>query len=301
MKKRHLALIVIASLAVGLGVFLWWWTGGSARHIAASPARYEVDERPDLAYTATPADPERQRLDLYLPKGATHAPVAAIWHGGGWTKGDRTLPAVQQLAYWLAERGVIGVAMGYRLAGPISALESARDAAQGVAWLHAHIAEYGGDPRHIYFLGHSAGAELASLVACDRKFLDALGVPAYVPAGVIGLAGPYDLRAGRIGSHPVARQMARDAFHGDEALCAAMSPIAFVHAGLPPFLLIVGLGDRLVPRRQADNMFAALRAVGVKVELLVVPGRTHVSLIQKATGPGDLASEAALRFIQSGS
>lgn len=299
MKKRYVVLIVFAVLAVGVGGFLYWWTGGSAQHAKVTPARYQVEKRSDLAYVDSPDISPKQRLDLFLPFGLKNAPVAAIWHGGGWTEGDRSLPAVQQLAYWLAERGVIGAAMGYRLAGPINVLEQARDAARGATWLYAHAAEYGGDPARIYFVGHSAGAQLAALVACDRKYLDELGAPATVPAGVVALAAPYDLRGDRIGSHPLAKKMIGGVFGNDREQRGAASPIAFVHPGLPPFLLIVGRGDHLLPRAQSREMAAALRAVKVNVEVLVVPGRAHIDLFQDMTDPGDLAGEATLRFVET--
>ncbi len=295
MKKRYVVLIVLAVLAAGVVAFGYWWTGGSARHVAASPAKYPIDARLNLPYVDEFADP-RQRLDLFLPVGTKNPPLAAIWHGGGWSQGERSNEGVQRLAQWLAERGVAAAAMGYRLAGPIDVREQARDAARGVAWLHAHAAEFGFDPRRIVLVGHSAGAQLASLIACDRQYLNALGVPASVPAGVVAVACPCDVRGDRIGAHPLARRMVDSTFGDDAALRAACSPIAFVRAGLPPFLLIVGRGDRLLPKTQATDMLAAIRAAGGQGELLEVPGRAHIDLFHLMTEPGDLAGEATLRF-----
>ena len=80
----------------------------------------------------------------------------------------------------------------YRLYPQVYYPDFVKDGASAFTYAHAHIAQFGGDPAHMYLAGHSAGGFIAMMLAADNSFITAAGgKPAWVH-GTIGIAGPYD-------------------------------------------------------------------------------------------------------------
>ncbi len=297
-RKLKRALLVVVVLYAAAWAFTVWLRGGFERLGPPIPREYTVARQEGFDYLDGGEPPDDVRkLDLLLPIGRADAPVVAVLHGGAWSVGSRRDPPPQGLAQWLAERGAIGAPVGYRLVPSVKVEEQPVDVARAVSWLYRHVSEFGGDPRRIFLLGHSAGAQLVSLIACNRRYLDALSVPGHVPAGVITLGGPFDLREGPKVAHRFVRHMTWKAFGPDQDFRWTMSPQAYVRPGLPPFLIIRGYGDRIVTELQTTEMAEAIRATGGAVETLTVDGREHASVFDLAPRPGDQAGAAILEFV----
>lgn len=241
-------------------------------------SRLAANSYQDLAY----ADGARL-LDLYLPRRAAPAPLAVWLHGGSWVAGDKQPVPVVLLE--LRDRGFAVAAVNYRLTGISSHPAQLHDVKGAVRWLRAHAAEYGLDPSRVYLVGFSAGGHLASLAALtsgdDALEGDVGGNldQSSAVAGVVAYAGPTDLPrlAGECSGCQVSAQF--QALGCGFLLCgelgAAASPLTYAKAGAPPFLLLHGEADRLVPVEQARLLDAALRASGVRSRLLVVAGGQH--------------------------
>jgi len=105
---------------------------------------------------------ERQVLDVYAPAGAASLPVVFWIHGGGWQTGDKS--DVQEKPKAFAEKGFVFVSTNYRLLPYVDIGTLTRDVAKSLGWIHKHVAKYGGDPKRIFVMGHSAGAQLAALL-----------------------------------------------------------------------------------------------------------------------------------------
>ncbi|NLH47349.1 MAG: alpha/beta hydrolase [Myxococcales bacterium] len=299
MKKRYIVLIVLLVLLLGTAGFIYDWVGGFAETVPATPATCRVVHHDNLVYfNGAGADPERNSLKIFAPENQVRAPVAILLHGGAWTGGHRRITAIEGIAEWLAQRGVLAVTLGYRLVPNVPPTEQPWDVAHGINWIYRHVDEYGGDPARIVLLGHSAGGHLASVVTCDRSYLDELGAPTGVPAGVIALSNAFDLRDGPEPASSVARRLVLFVFGTDPERRAKLSPVLFVKPGVPPFLIMRGKGDHLVPAYQAEEMAAAVRAAGGSVEVRLVNGRGHVTLFHEMTEPGDATAEASLKFIR---
>ena len=118
---------------------------------------------------------ERQVLDVYSPSDAKNLPVVFWIHGGGWQAGDKT--SVQLKPQVFVDKGFVFVSTNYRLLPNVDMESIIRDVAKSLGWVHKHIAEHGGDPKRIFVMGHSAGAQLAALVCTDDRYLKAEGVP----------------------------------------------------------------------------------------------------------------------------
>lgn len=240
-----------------------------------------VQVRTDVPYAVR--DGDTLRLDLARPARPGPHPVVVLLHGGGWEGGDRRdMHAELRL---LAARGYAAATVGYRLTTtPRHVFPAAvQDVRCAVRWLRTEAGALDLDPARIGALGYSAGAHLASMLgtAAGVAELDApapstagcLADPAASPAvqAVVSMAGPQDLRV----NGPYTAEQARivtnflGGFSGDiPAVATLASPIAHASAAAPPFLLVHGTQDDLVPVAHARRMRDGLRGVGVPATLL---------------------------------
>ncbi len=297
-RRRWFALLAVAAVPFGIWLFAWWLSGNFPHGSRPLPKNARYVRRTDIDYLdgAAPAS-QRQRLDLYVPfgLGETAAPIVGLLHGGGWASGDRR--QCGEVAAWLAERGVIAAAIDYRVRPFVAAADLPWDAARATVWLHRHAAQIHGDPQRIFLLGHSAGGQLAALIAADRKYLDALGAPPNVPAGVVPVSAPFDLRDISSTRRWATRLTIGFAFDSDLPFRWSMSPLAHVRPGLPPFLIIRGAEDPFVTQPEAEAMAAAIRAAGGSANTVTAPGRSHIAVFVLMPQPGDQAAAAVLRFV----
>jgi acetyl esterase/lipase len=162
--------------------------GKTAAIYAAVPRVYEraeIEVAKDLAYGSH----ERQHLDIHTStqrSAERPMPVVVVFHGGGLVGGNRA--ATANVADYFASLGYVGVNGAYRLAPESTWPEGGRDVGAAVTWLHAHVAEYGGDPEQIFVVGISTGA-FHSATFVFRPDLMPKGTAR--PAGAILVSGPY--------------------------------------------------------------------------------------------------------------
>ncbi|PKN16121.1 MAG: hypothetical protein CVU66_02160 [Deltaproteobacteria bacterium HGW-Deltaproteobacteria-23] len=122
----------------------------------------------NLTYGTDP----RQKLDVYTPLNLIGpAPVVVFLYGGNWNSGERNY--YQFVGEALASRGMVAVLADYRLFPHVRYPGFIEDSAQAVAWTLQEVQRYGGDPRRVYLMGHSAGAYNAAMVALDPRWLAA--------------------------------------------------------------------------------------------------------------------------------
>jgi acetyl esterase/lipase len=216
---------------------------------------------------------KRHRLDVYRSKltPPAGAPVMVYIHGGAWMIGEKREQG-KPMMYELVARGWVCVAINYRLSPKATWPDHIVDAKRAVAWVKEHIAEYGGDPSFVAVSGGSAGGHLCALLALstgDPSFQPGFEsadtrVDACVPFyGVMDLTGTNEETA-RYGSGLVdlleKRVMKTSAAEHPELFRAA-SPTYRVRADAPPFFVLQGQNDTLVPVEEARNFVAALRGV----------------------------------------
>lgn len=249
--------------------------------VTAPAANAEVEVVKDLAYAGT-AD-ERQKLDLYLPKGKTGYPLVLFLHGGGFSKGDRKDAA--QFGEALAKQGIGVAAVGYRLYPEAKHPQQIQDAAKAFAWLRSNAEKRGWRTDAIFVAGHSAGGHLAALLGTDDQYLKAEKLAPSDVRGVVVLSGAYVV--------PEAR---KDVF-GDEAARKAASPLTHVKAGAPAFLLVYA--DKDAPGRDTETKTFAAALLGVKAHVAVVEAkdREHGTLFTKIT-TGDPTGDSVVAFVQ---
>lgn len=218
----------------------------------------------DIAYGDDPA----QKLDIYVPDKTPDCTVL-FYPGGGWTSVARDL--YKFVGQGFASRGCVAVVAAYRTYPAAHYADIMADTAKAFVWTHQHIAEYGGDPAHIFLAGHSAGAFNAVMLAVHPRFLkEASGARGWI-AGVIGIAGPYDFKPSE------EKDAVRDVFAGVDDKTAM--PVAYVVPGLPPMFLAAGDKDERVQPRNTHSMAARLRATHNTVEEKIYPGQAHTGIL----------------------
>lgn len=230
--------------------------------------------RADLAYGTLP----EQRLDVYMPRAAWTGPgvrpTVVFVYGGRWESGDRGM--YKFVAEALASRGWVAVIPDYRKYPAVRWPAFVEDCADAVEWTGQHAGEWGGSAGRIVLMGHSAGAHIASLLALDPRY--AARMPSLSrPAGVVGLAGPYDFL-------PLTDADLQDMF-ATAADLRDTQPITYVHAGAAPMLLLHGDDDQTVKLRNTIHLAAALRAVSSPVEEIHYPGIDHVRMVAALAWP----------------
>lgn len=232
-----------------------------------------------------------QRIALFVPPRPTGT-VLMYMHGGGWTSGFKEMLAF--MAPGLTQAGVIFASAGYRLAPAHTFPAAYEDAASALAWLHGHVAEYGGDPDRLYVGGHSAGGHYAALLAVRRDWQARHGLPADVVRGCLPVSGVYDLTtAGGLSIRP--RFLGPEG-NGHER---DASPILNIQGAPPPFLMAHGGDDFPHLMRQAADMQAALRAAGGDAERLVLDGRTHFTASLATADPAMPWQRRAIEWMES--
>ena len=234
-----------------------------------SESGYHVER--DVVY----GEEARHRLDIYIPDDLQpNADVAVFFYGGRWQYGSKSDYLFVGQA--LASRGMIVVIADYRLHPKVDFPAFVEDGAEAVSWVHRHIGDYGGDPRSIFLMGHSAGAYNALMLALNPDFLAVHGVRADHLGGVIGLAGPYDFL-------PIKEPDIKAIFAVDQL--ATTQPITHANADAPAALLLVGEDDDTVSPGNSIRLHDAIIEQGGDAEIRTYKGIGHVGIVLALASP----------------
>jgi acetyl esterase/lipase len=213
----------------------------------------------------------RNHLDIWrrpdLDRGG-RAPVLLQVPGGAWMVGSKRQQAYPLMSH-LAELGWVCVAINYRLSPRSTWPDHIVDVKRALAWAKEHIAEYGGDPDWIAITGGSAGGHLsalAALTANDPQFQPGFESADTSVRAAVPFYGNYDFTGTDSAIHPLlAGTLAKYVFKLRRADLAEAfriaSPITHVSADAPPFFVLHGTNDSLIPVEQARAFSARLRDV----------------------------------------
>lgn len=233
----------------------------------------KLEKLTDIAYgEPLPRDKgKRNLLDVIRPRGAKPGdkrPVLLQVHGGAWMIGDKREQAQPLMAHMAGEYGWVCVAANYRLSPLATFPDHIVDVKRAIAWIRAHIAEYGGDPSFVCVTGGSAGGHLTALTALsanDPRFQPGFEHVDTRVAAAVPFYGVYDFldRKGIRGSQSMVPFLAGRVFKRTPAqdleLWNAMNPIDRLAEDAPPFFVIQGTHDTLVFVEEAREFVRALR------------------------------------------
>jgi acetyl esterase/lipase len=228
-----------------------------------------------------------ETLDVYEPPhGVSPHPLLVVMHGGSWAFGSSSLreqnPLTQMVVTDLLGLGFVVASINYRLAPADPWPAQIIDARCAVRYLRATAARWRVDPHRFSALGNSAGGQLASLTALSDGQLPQWDSVQYAGqssgfAAVVDCWGPTDLTAPGWSAAAVAigRPVFGAAWGSDSDALRVASPVTYVHAGAPPFLIIQGSRDALVPPAQSAELSQRLAAVGDAATLVAVARAGH--------------------------
>jgi acetyl esterase/lipase len=274
-KRLLLALLVLAVPSVAM------CQGGREPPPLASTSPGGVRALADVPYRTI--DGRELALDLYLPpEGGKQRPAVLFVHGGGFIQGHRRLMGAAtdfpaRLAA-LAASGYVVASIEYRFSPKAFFPAQVQDAKAAIAWLRDHADDYGIDPDRIAIWGTSAGGTIATTVALS------CGDPVLEPDGGDAQSGKSCVQAAADWFGPTSIDSSRLSLiylgcvtdlSCDADRVRAASPITHITPDDPPFLIVHGDSDVIVPLSQSQELDQALRAAGVDVELQIVKGAGH--------------------------
>lgn len=240
----------------------------------------------DIAYVEN--GHERHVLDLHIPADATReTPLVVFIHGGGWRQGNKDRPPIAPLL----DDGFVCASINYRLTEHAAFPAQIHDCKAAIRWLRSNAETHGYDATRIGVWGTSAGGHLVALLGTsgDVEALEgergSTGVSSRVQA-VCDYFGPTDLllmnaQAGAKSAidHDAANSPESLLVGGPLQQCKIVaqsaSPLSYVSADDPPFYIVHGDEDRLVPVEQSQLLKDALDTAGVRCRFRIVDGAGH--------------------------
>jgi len=239
--------------------------------------------------------------DVFIPVAGTAPLPVVLWiHGGGWRFGDRHLSP--DLRSFAAQSGLAIVSIDYRLSDEAKFPAPVEDVKTAVRWVRSVSEKFGFDPHHIGLWGSSAGGHLAACAALstEGEFLSAehAAFSSAVQAVVDGY-GPTDFaridqdrslmpssgtdaESVVIGgvlpaNHPdsfESRHLGASVGSSPDKVRLA-DPVHYAGPGKPPFLILHGDADALIPSNQSRYLFDALSAAANDVTLVLFQHLKH--------------------------
>jgi acetyl esterase/lipase len=272
------------------------------RHVLRRYRRYTASTS-DIPYG--PAGPAHL-LDIWRrpesPAGH-RAPVLLQIPGGAWTMNDKRGQAYTQMAR-MVDHGWVCVAVNYRRSPRHSWPAHVIDVKRALAWVRHNIADYGGDPEFIALTGGSAGGHLcalAALTADEPQFQPGFEDADTTVHAAVPYYGVYDL-TNVANMHGMMlpyleRVVFKSRFADDPALFRSASPICHVKRTAPPFFVLHGDRDPIVPPTQAHAFCTALRDAGAETVCHAEIPNAHHAFDTTTSVRSHLVADAVATFL----
>jgi arylformamidase len=246
-----------------------------------------------------------QTLDVYAPENAKDLPVVFWIHGGGWQGGDKSSVNAKPKAFM--DKGYVFVSTNYRLLPNVDMETIVRDIAKSTHWVHEHIAEFGGDPKRLLIIGHSAGAQLAALICTDDRYLKAEGLSLAIIKGCVPVDGdtydvPLMIETGAARRKALGQPNPKfghyEKFGSDPVKHRDFSAVNHVarDKGISPFLLLY-VADHPDTSAQAKRLGSALNEAGITAKLFGAKDSEHSKINENLGLPDDPSTKAMFEFV----
>jgi acetyl esterase/lipase len=250
-------------------------------------------------------DHPSQLLDVWRPKElpVEPAPVMIFVPGGAWIHGGRQLQGYALMSH-LAQQGWVCLSVNYRVAPHNRWPRHITDVKTAIAWARANVDRFGGDRDFIAIAGCSAGGHLSALAGLTPNDPE---MQAELPEGsdtsvdaVVGIYGRYDWEDRSTPERArfvdfLERVVVKRKIDRHPEIFRKASPIAQVHPDAPPFLVIHGTGDSVIPVAQARSFADRLRAVSRSVvSYIELPGAGHGFDMTDGARTGSVATAIGL-------
>jgi acetyl esterase len=251
-----------------------------------------VAVRSGIAYGPHP----RQIIDLFTPDDRHTRRAAVVFvHGGAFLDGhpNRTKEIYSNVLRYFARSGIVGVNVGYRLAGDVKYPGATEDIASVIKWVQQHSDDIGVDASKIFLMGHSAGAAHAGSYAYNKLLQPASG-PGI--AGFIVVSGR--VRVETLAENPNAHKIAAYYETTDAARLDEVSPVSHVSAdSVPTFVAWAEFENPLIDLHCAELVFRLAAAKRRSPPTFWLRGHNHTSAIGHINTAEDELGRALLEFI----
>jgi acetyl esterase/lipase len=225
-----------------------------------------------------------------------NAPVLVFVHGGAFTRGAKSVDGeiYDNVLYWFARQGFVGVNVEYRLAPQARFPAGAEDVAAATQWVAENIARHGGQPQKIVLMGHSAGGSHVASYLLDPN----IGIAAHpgVKAAVLISAR---LRLECRPENPNARNVAAYCGDDDPAVLERCSPITYAQRCRWP--VFVGIGEfenRLLDVYGLEFAHSVARSCGRAPRIVQMPGHNHTSMVAHFNTGEEALGREILSFLR---
>ncbi len=219
-------------------------------------------------------------LDIYIPNIGkpqnNQLPVVIFFYGGCWggcTTFDKNY--YQFVGQAMTSKHFITVIGDYRRYPDVTFQGIIQDSQQIVKWVKQNIAQYCGNPNHLFLMGHSSGAHLAAMLTVDKSRLDSETYQSI--KGFIGLAGAYDFL-------PLTEPYQKTLF-GPAEKYPESQPINFVTGLEPPVLLLHGRRDKTTLPENSMNLSKKIKQLGGSVRLKIYKDMNHTDILSALALP----------------
>jgi acetyl esterase/lipase len=231
----------------------------------------------------------RLRLDVYRPADDDPGddeprPAVIQVHGGGWLAGSRFEQGIPLLNH-LASLGWVGFNIDYRLSPEATFPDQIVDVKRAIAWVRGNARELGIDPEMICITGGSAGGHLVALAALtenDPEFQPGFEDADTTVRAAVPFYGIYDLTDSNgfyyreLTEYVLGKIVFKRSLADAEEAYRRGSPLFRIHAGAPPFLVIHGDRDTLIPIEDARLFVERLRELSDEdVRYVELSGTEH--------------------------
>jgi acetyl esterase/lipase len=285
------------------------------------PLESYAARRPNLAGLAQAMRHRRRFAETnipYGPGGRSHlldvwrrpdlpadrpAPVLIQVPGGGWSVNDKRGQAYPLMTR-MVELGWICVSINYSRSPRNAWPSHIHDVKRAIAWVRQNIADFGGDPEFIAMTGGSAGGHLCSLAALtagDRSLQPGFEEADTSVQAAAPFYGVYDLTEHgsmhKLMMPLLERLVMQRRIVDSREIFEAASPTARAHRNAPPFFILHGENDAVVPPSQARGFNTALRSAGASTVAYAEIPKAHHAFDTIATLRCQLAAEAVAAFL----
>ena len=233
-------------------------------------------------------------LDIYTNSTLINKPVIMYVHGGGLKNGDKTNAAAYLAkSNYFVSNDFVYVSINYRLSPAVVSPSHIEDVASAIMFIYENISNYGGNPNHIFIMGHSAGAYLVSLLATNESYIEQVGGSLSMIKGVISLdtwtyMSIQSWQQEKISIDPLERIEAIPGNHVE------------VNKSIPPFLIFYRDGRKASVVEAIQLAFVnLLTEKGYYAAAILCVGDSHLRVNQEVGTKDDLKTEIIMEFLDN--